>query len=132
MALEIGQSAEFRAAVTDTRTPAALGQNDSVPLPPVFGTPFMIADMERACADLLIQALCDGEVSVGVTIDVRHLAPTPVGAEVISTATFTGQDSALSWFDVQSTDTTGKIGEGRIARAIVRPDTLLAKADART
>lgn len=128
--LESGATYELRAKVDDTRTAAALADTGEA-LPPVFGTPFMIADMERACAALLTPLLADGKVSVGARIEVSHTAPTPVGGEITATARFTAQEGPLYWFDVWAEDASGHIGKGRIARAIVDQEALLTKAGAR-
>ncbi|WP_299782060.1 hypothetical protein [uncultured Roseobacter sp.] len=128
--LESGATYALRAKVDDTRTAASLADIGEV-LPPVFGTPFMIADMERACAALLTPLLPEGWVSVGAKIEVSHLAPTPVGGEVTATAQFTAQEGPLYWFDVWAEDASGRIGKGRIARAIVDQKALLDKAEGR-
>ncbi|MEM7693717.1 MAG: thioesterase [Pseudomonadota bacterium] len=125
-----GAAAAITGTVPHARTAAALAGPGEA-LPPVFGTPFMIADMERACAAILAPLLRPGEVSVGVKIEVAHEAPTPGGVSVGAEATFTGQDGPLYWFDVSATDPGGTIGRGRIARAIVPEDKLIAKAETR-
>ena len=51
-------------------------------MPKVFATGFMIILMEWACTELLAQHLDDGEGSVGVHVDVSHLAATPLGMTV--------------------------------------------------
>ena len=129
--LDPGATYQLHTTVNDARTAAALADPGEA-VPPVCGTPFMIADMERACAALLAPLLQAGEVSVGARIEVSHSAPTPSGASITATATFTERDGPLYWFDVQAEDAGGRIGKGRIARAIVDQDTLLAKAGVRT
>ena len=126
----IGSTRTLTGTVTDTRTAAHLAETGEH-LPEVFATPFMIADMERACAALLADVLAQGEVAVGAKIDVTHLAPTPVGTDVRASARFTGQEGPLYWFDVWAEDAGGKIGEGRIARAIVPSAKLMARAETR-
>ncbi len=128
--LNPGATHQLRATVDETRTAAALAEEGEA-LPPVFGTPYMIADMERACAALLAPLLDEGKVSVGARIEVSHTAPTPLGATVSATAKFTEREGPLYWFDVWAEDEGGRIGKGRMARAIVDQDTLLAKASAR-
>ncbi|GMG85192.1 hypothetical protein LNKW23_44080 [Paralimibaculum aggregatum] len=128
--LETGATTTLDGAVTQERTAASLGRPGDA-LPPVFGTPFMIADMERACAALLAPLLGPGDVSVGVRIEVAHSAPTPEGAQVRASARFTGREGPLYWFDVWAEDQGGKIGEGRIARAVVPEAKILARAGAR-
>lgn len=128
--LKEGATFELRVKVDRSRAAAALADLGEV-LPEVFGTPFMIADMERASAALLGPLLEDGQVSVGARIEVSHTAPTPIGSNVTATARFTGTKGPLYWFDVWAEDAGGLIGKGRIARAIVDEEMLLSKAAAR-
>ena len=127
---EIGHSHCLKSRVDPTRTAKALADSGEA-LPDVFATPFMIADMERACAAMLAPLLASNEVSVGARIEVSHSAPTPIGSPVSATATFTGKDGSLYWFDVVAEDARGRIGKGRIARAIVDRETLMSTAQER-
>ena len=127
---DVGQDHRLTSTVGSDRTALALAATGEV-LPDVFATPFMIADMERACAAILAPYLKEGEVSVGARIEVSHTAPTPVGSPVSAIATFTGREGALFWFDVMAEDAGGPIGKGRIARAIVPQEKLMSAAEAR-
>jgi len=49
---------------------------------PVLATPWMIAFMERVSHRLLAEHLSPGETSVGIYLEIKHLAPTPVGGTV--------------------------------------------------
>lgn len=118
-ALTPGQTAEVKNTVTPDRTAAAFGQNKEERYPAVLATPFLIADLERACAKILKPLLETGQLSVGAQIDVRHTAPTGVGGSYIAKATFVEEIPPLFWFDVVAEDAAGIIGKGRIARAIV-------------
>ena len=62
-------------------------------------------------------------------MNVRHLAPTPVGATVTTTATYLGNDG--NFHRVEAFDLAGKIGEGEHTRAIVKVEHLLAGAQKR-
>ncbi len=66
-----------------------------------------------------------GELSVGVVVDVRHTAPTPVGGHVTARAKFTGMDGKLYCFEVVATDDAGEIGYGIHKRAVVEEKRLL-------
>lgn len=99
--------------------------------PEVLATPVMIREMERACAAVLRGQLGPGEMSVGVRVEVAHLAPTPLGLDVTSHARFLHQEKGLYWFEVWSEDQSGIIGKGRHARAIVDAAAIIAKAEAR-
>ncbi|MBG6204653.1 putative thioesterase [Labrenzia sp. EL_13] len=128
--LEVGATHTLDVLVTDANTAAHLAESGET-LPPVFATPFMIAAMERACAALLSVALEEGDVSVGAKIDVSHVAPSPVGVEILATARFTDREGPLFWFDVSAEDPGGLIGKGRIARAILSMDKVKARAEVR-
>jgi predicted thioesterase len=88
-------------------------------MPEVYGTPLMIYLMEVAAADAIQEYLPEGWVSVGVLVDVKHLAATPVGLTVTVTAEVTSvEDNAVS-FKVEAHDGIEKIGQGRHIRAPV-------------
>jgi predicted thioesterase len=96
--------------------------------PPVFSTARMLRLMEIAAARCLEPVLAEGELSVGVSADIEHVAATPLGGTVKARADFVEQQGKLYWFEVSAHDEGGLIGEGRHARAIVRVDRLLAAA----
>ena len=52
----------------------------------VLGTPIMIAFMEINAMEMLQAHLDDAHTTVGTRVDVRHLAPSPQGAEVVADA----------------------------------------------
>ena len=115
-------------AVTEVMTARAFALTPTERYPAVLATPFLIGNLERACAKLLEPLLEEGELSVGARIEVSHTAPTPVGATVTSHARFVEYLPPLFWFDVWGEDPTGKVGKGRIARAIVREVDINARA----
>lgn len=99
--------------------------------PPVFATPSMIALMELAAGRCLQPLLGEDELSVGVTIQVRHLSPTPPGVRVTVTARYLGTEGKLYRFEVVATDPAGEIGRGVHERAIVTASRLLEGAERR-
>ena len=92
--------------------------------PAVFATARMVALMEVASARLLRASLGSGESSVGVSVDVSHTAPTPLGALVTATARYLGREGKLFLFEVVAHDTGGEIGKGLHKRAIVSAERL--------
>jgi len=96
--------------------------------PAVFATARMIGLMEIAAARVLQSLLGPGELSVGVTVDVTHSAPTPPGAQVIATARYAGREGKLFLFEVSASDPGGEIGRGRHKRAIVTSERLQGAA----
>ena len=128
MALDVGNSAEAEFVVTPADTAAALAIAPVDVFPPVFATSRMIALMELAAARLLQPLLQTGELSVGVTIDARHTAPSPIGTKVRAVATYAGRDGKLFLFEVVAFDEAGAIGNAHHTRAIVSTERLLASA----
>ena len=85
----------------------------------VFATPMMILQMELTSGDAIKAHLAPGWVTVGTEVDIRHLAATPVGATVRTTARVVAVERRVIRFEVESFDGTRRIGEGRHARGLV-------------
>ncbi len=86
----------------------------------VYATTKMIALMELAAGRLLQSIQSPGELSVGVDVQVKHLAPTEPGQQVEAIATYLGLEGKLYKFKVEAFDELGKIGEGLHTRAIIQ------------
>jgi fluoroacetyl-CoA thioesterase len=91
-------------------------------MPEVFATGFMIVLMEWACTELLAPHLDPGEGSLGVHVDVRHLAATPPGLTVTVDAECEAIVSSRVSFKVTAQDGVDLIGEGRHERLVVMWD----------
>jgi fluoroacetyl-CoA thioesterase len=123
--LEPGQSIEFEYVIQDSDLAKNLALDASDDFPEVFATSRMIALMELAAARLMKSELKEGELSVGVGLDVKHLAATLNGEIVRAKATFTGMDGKFYRHTVELFDGGGLAGSGQHTRAIVRTDRLL-------
>jgi len=126
--MNIGDTAEAALTVQAADTARALAISPEDQFPDVFATSRMIALMELAAARLMKPVLKAGELSVGVSLDIRHTAPTPVGAQVRAVATYLGPEGKLLRFRVEAFDEAGSIGDGEHVRAIVATGRLLAGA----
>lgn len=122
-------TAELVVAAGDLASALPLVDTDA--FPSVFATARMVALMEIAAARVLQPCLAPGQLSVGVTVDVVHSAPTPPGATVTATARYLGRDGKLYEFEIIAADAGGEIGRARHKRAIVDADRLQANADRR-
>jgi fluoroacetyl-CoA thioesterase len=100
-------------------------------MPKVFATGFMIVLMEWACTELLAQHLDDGEGSVGVHVDVSHLAATPPGMTVTVDVECTQVAGQKISFKVKAHDGMDLIGEGRHDRFVVAWDKFNARVAAK-
>lgn len=96
--------------------------------PDVLATARMVALMEIAASRVLQPLVGPGELSVGVTVDINHTAPTPPGAKVTATARYAGREGKLFVFEVSAADPGGEVGRGWHKRAIVTSERLLAGA----
>jgi predicted thioesterase len=123
-----GQTTVLEEIVKPEMTASAAAGRAGERFPAVLITPALVCEMERAAAALLRQTLAPTEVSVGVAVEIKHLAPTPIGAVLRSYARYTGRDGKLFCFEVWCEDPAGMVGKGRHSRAIVELSTIEAKA----
>jgi predicted thioesterase len=79
----------------------------------------MVLHMEMAAGSAIADALPAGFVSVGMEVNIRHLAGTPVGSAVRAIARVTGIGAKSVIFDVEAWNDVRKIGEGSHRRGIV-------------
>jgi fluoroacetyl-CoA thioesterase len=118
--------AEILVQPSDTAKVLALSSEDS--FPEVFATSRMIALMELAAARAMRPALQPGQLSVGVSLNVKHTAATPVGGRVRAVATFERNDGKLFIFKVEAFNEAGPVGAGEHSRAIIDTERLLQGA----
>ncbi|MFL6328064.1 MAG: thioesterase family protein [Nitrososphaeraceae archaeon] len=87
----------------------------------VFSTPSMISEMEETCRLLLKEQFISEEQfdSVGTFVEIKHLAATPVGAEVLLKAKVCSVNGRRVMFEVEASDNIEKIGEGRHERTVI-------------
>jgi fluoroacetyl-CoA thioesterase len=113
--ITIGMSAERILVVPPERTVGHF-----VPgMPMVYATPMMILEMEMTSGDAINRHLAPGWVTVGTEVDIRHLAASPVGATIRTTAQVVAVERRVIRFEVAAFDGERKIGDGRHARGLV-------------
>lgn len=96
---------------------------------PVLATPWMIAFIENTAFNLLEQLLPDGYSSVGVLVEVRHLAPTPLGKVVRVKVEIISVEGPKVSFDVQAWDEHEQVGTGQHQRVIINQQRFLKRVD---
>lgn len=94
-------------------------EHNVAPHVPRFSTPSMISLMEQASLAALEGHLMPEQTSVGFEVNVRHLAPSSIGATVIARAELTSVDRNRLTFSVTAFDGETKIGEGTHRRAVI-------------
>ena len=85
----------------------------------VLATPVMINLMEAAALDAAENLIPAGYQSLGIRLDVRHIAATPVGMRVRATAKLTGISGRTLEFRVEARDARDLIGDGTHQRIVV-------------
>src|SRR6185436_17696913 len=88
-------------------------------MPAVLATPILIGLMERTARQTLAPLLEPKERSVGIEIDLRHLAPTPVGATVTITTRVIGSEGREVTFQVEARDRQEVIARGLHKRGVI-------------
>ena len=104
---------------TVTVTPEMTVGHFVADMPQVYATPMMILHMEMASGSAIGPRLPEGFVSVGMDVNVRHLAATPVGRIVRATSRVVKIEPKSVVFEVEAWDGDRKIGEGTHRRGIV-------------
>jgi fluoroacetyl-CoA thioesterase len=125
--VHIGLTREETFTVEEQHAAAHVGSGGSR----VLATPWMIAFMERVSYRLLAEHLGEGESSVGVLVNIRHLAPTPVGASVRVKAEVERLENSQVTFTVDAWDQAEKIGAGSHKRAVIDEDRFLRRVAAK-
>jgi fluoroacetyl-CoA thioesterase len=113
--LSVGARSDQTMLVTDDLTAVAMGSGSL----PVLATPAMVALMEAAALAAIDPVLPEGQASVGIEVNVRHLSATPVGEEIIASAIVTQIDGKRVTFEVRAWDRKELIGEGTHVRYII-------------
>jgi predicted thioesterase len=122
--LEPGLTAEVAIAVTDDDTAIAFGSGEV----PVLGTPRVVALVEEAAVKALESRLPTGQTTVGMRVQLDHLAPTAVGHKVRAEATLKEVEGRRLTFAVAVHDERGLVAAGKVTRVIVDIDRFMDKA----
>lgn len=122
-----GLRAEFELTVTDADTAAQWGSG----LIPVYSTPALVGAMEKTAVLALDGHLPTGQTSVGGRIEVRHLAPTPVGMKVRVAAELIEVEGRKLVFKIKAWDEVEKIGEASHDRFMIDEAKFMAKVQSK-
>ena len=129
--MEPGDKLSFEYRVVSTDLASGIGICDSDVFPAVLSTARMIALMEVVSARLLQPLLKEGELSVGINVNVDHLSATPCGTLITLETEFNGMQGKFYSFHVSLYDAAGLAGKGIHTRAIVNANRLVDGAEKR-
>lgn len=88
----------------------------------VFSTPSMTLFVEMAAQKLATPHLKPGQGQVGLQVNIRHLAPTPIGKQVRAEVELTGIDRRKLTFRVKVFDDVEQVGEAEHERFVIDVD----------
>lgn len=121
--LRIGLIGESYVMVTEDMTAKAIGSGSL----DVYATPSMIALMEAAACAAIDPCLESGMTTVGIEINIQHLAASPVGEEIRAVAEVTSIEGRRIKFEVRAWDERELIGEGTHTRYIIDIERFMAR-----
>lgn len=127
MEITVGMTGTVSTSVEREDTALEVGSGSLL----VYATPCMVALMEGAACEAIAEAVSENQTTVGIELNISHLAATPVGMDVRAEAEVTAVDGKIITFTITAYDETDKIGEGTHKRAIVTSQRFLDKTYAK-
>ena len=124
---EIGLRGAAREEVSEKNTAIAYGSGSIN----VLATPAMIGLMEKAALSSVDPLLPAGHSTVGIKVDVEHVAATPIGGFVEARSELLEIDGRRLIFKVEAFDGKDMVGRGRHERFIVATEKFLKKVQER-
>ena len=124
MALRVGQRGTVELEVSEADTAIALRSGSL----PVLATPRVVALVEEASVAAVGDGLADGHTTVGMKVQLDHLAPTSLGRTVVAESTIEAINGRRISFQVSVSDDRGLVAVGRVTRVVVEVGRFLTKA----
>lgn len=124
MAVKPGQKASIELVVADTDTAIHL-QSGTLP---VLATPRVVGLVEEASVSAVGDNVEPGHTTVGMKVQLDHLAPTAVGRTVVAESEVEAVSGRRISFKVSVTDDRGLVAVGRVTRVVVNIDRFMEKA----
>lgn len=123
--IKVGLTAEKSVTVREDLTASSMGSGGL----DVYATPAMIALMEAAAVAALDPNLTEGKASVGIEINIEHLAATPVGEQVRARAEITAIEGKRVFFSIQAWDEKEIIGSGTHVRYVIDVERFMSRVN---
>ncbi len=123
--LQTGLTCETREEVTKDNVASKYGSG----IVAVYSTPAMVGLMEGASLSSVAPLLPEGWSTVGMSVEIKHLAATPIGMTVRAKAELITIEGRKLVFKVEAFDDKEKIGEGIHERYIIDMGKFIAKIE---
>lgn len=121
--MKIGLESTASEVVTVNNTAATLGSG----FLNVYATPAMVSLMEKAASNAVQTEIAANESTVGISLNIKHIAATPLGQTVTAKATLIAIDGKKLTFEVVAADEHKTIGTGTHERFIINVEKFLSK-----
>lgn len=115
---------EYKTKVNDSNTAVAIGSGSLA----VFATPSLAVLAEHTACLLLEDMLSSEDTTVGTVLNIKHLAPTPVGMEAVCKCVLIAIDGRKYTFQMEVFDDAGKIADVYHERFLVNGKAFTDKA----
>ena len=122
-----GTRAESVHLVTDELVTHHLGSDHTR----VLSTPILIGLLEQTARDAVRHLMDENEDTVGTTIELRHMAASPLGMQVHLSARVTNITERRICFCLEAYDEAGKIAEGVHERTVIDVSRFAIRAEQR-
>jgi len=93
----------------------------------VFATPAMIALMEKTCLESVADKIGEGNTTVGIAVNIKHLKASPVGSTIRCEAEIVEVDRRRLVFSVKCFEDETLVGEGTHERFVVDSQKFMSK-----
>lgn len=123
--LKTGMKGKVEDTVVESNTAAKFGSGSIY----VYATPMMIGLMENAALNAVDEDLGKGYSTVGINVNVNHIAATPMNKKVWAEAELTKIEDKKLFFNVTAFDEDKKIGEGTHTRYIINIEKFIEKVE---
>ena len=122
-ALKTGMTHQIERQTTDEMSAQKIYPH----VPNVYATRAMVGHIEEVCADMVLPHLGAGEQTVGIGMQFKHMAATPLGMKVRFSAKLIEVDGAKLTFEVEGFDEVDKIGEAAHQRFVINAEKFNSK-----
>ncbi len=123
--IEVGIKGIQKETVVPEKTAAAVGSG----LLPVYATPAMIALIEGTAAQSVAPYLEEGSGTVGISLNVKHMAASPIGMEIRCETELVEVDRKRLVFAAKVYDDQEQVGEGIHERFVINNEKFMQKAE---
>lgn len=125
--MTIGMKEVCMEKVTEKKTAAAIGSGTL----PVYASPAMARLVESTCQLCVAKKLAVGMTTVGISLNLRHVASSPIGMVVRCESELIEIDGRRLAFSFKVYDEVGLIGEGKHERYVVNGEAFTEKTNSK-